>query len=403
MNLLIESLWRSIEELDECIRTNDRYLRHLERYTDKAEQFSNKIRNVSASSLPFGHERIGRIPVPDNNHTIARQAFEARFLGQLKNKQLWSENERQTLLYAIQSTGANAASAASTIDWERVHEECVGQDTKFTRSEISCKIEFIHGLSDSASRAWTPVEDDQLSFLVTENNGTNWIEIGEIMGRSASECYSRCYTNLHPVIVPADFAPEDDLKLKNAIETFGDGSWAHVAMELGTGHTDIQCMNRWNKTLKPGITSGRWNEVLDKKLVAAVAIYGEGKWSSIAKHVPGKTDRKCRERYSENFVEGLKPAGDWTPSEDEMLKKAARRHGVGNWSKIKDELNGRTDQMCRLRFKRIDLPDDLNEAYSERLDRHRKDKLARTRSTPPSTPDLERKKRPVGRPRKMDH
>jgi hypothetical protein len=205
------------------------------------------------------------------------------------------------------------------------------------------------------------------------------------------------------VIVPADFAAEDDLKLKNAIETFGDGSWAHVAMELGTGHTDIQCMNRWNKTLKPGITSGRWNEVLDKKLVAAVAIYGEGKWSSIAKHVPGKTDRKCRERYSENFVQGLKPAGDWTPSEDEMLIEAARRHGVGNWSKIKDELNGRTDQMCRLRFKRIDLPDDLNEAYSERLDRHRKDKLARTRSTPPSTPDLERKKRPVGRPRKTNH
>ncbi len=155
------------------------------------------------------------------------------------------------------------------------------------------------------------------------------------------------------MIVPSTFADADDSTLSRLVQEHGEGAWSTIAIEMGTGHTESQLATRWTKTLKPGIDSGRWNPVLDARLKAAVQIYGDKKWSLVAEHVPGKTDRKCRERYSEKLAPGLKVNHEWDEEEDAILLREIGLYGEGNWSKIKQALPGRTDQMCRYRYKKL--------------------------------------------------
>jgi hypothetical protein len=242
------------------------------------------------------------------------------------------------------------------------------------------------------NRPWTREEDDTFSSLVSETNGTDWGYIGTRLNRPPTQCFSRCYAALNPVIVPCDFSKEDDERLTDlVVKEHGESAWQSVAMEMGTGHTESQLSSRWNKTLKQGIQSGRWNPVLDARLKAATMIYGEGKWSLISQHVLGKTDRKCRERYMEKLVPGLKPSGEWDSDEDNNLLAAVREFGIGSWSKIKDSLSGRTDQMCRYRYRKlmgttptISEEDDGAKVYEDKLNRIRELKLIRTRSSPSS-------------------
>lgn len=346
----IESLSNSMAGLADCLNQNERLLSGLEQFLQEAEEFSNRTRRSSASVMPFGQYRAGRIPIPENNHSAQHSAFSDRYLGPLKQKTDWSEKERSVLLSVIRMEVGEEAEASS-IQWTEIARKCVEMHSRFERNASSCQIEYC---TQSKRPGWSREEDEKLSSLVTENGGTNWTCISETLQRPAAECFSRCYSTLHhPLLVPVEFTLADDARLSEIVGRVGEGAWSQVSAELGSGHTDIQCMNRWTKTLKPGIQGGRWNPVLDSLLLAAVAVYGEGNWVQIAKHVPGKTDRKCRERFADKFTEGLKPATEWTNSEDEKLIKAVEKHGVGKWSKVKDELTGRTDSMCRLRYKRL--------------------------------------------------
>jgi len=88
---------------------------------------------------------------------------------------------------------------------------------------------------------------------------------------------------------------EDDILLR-AVEKYGEKNWQLIADELES-RTGQQCLHRWLKTLKPGIHKGKWNDEEDKQLDIATQSYGVGNWSLICKHVPGRTDVQCRERY----------------------------------------------------------------------------------------------------------
>jgi len=48
---------------------------------------------------------------------------------------------------------------------------------------------------------------------------------------------------------------EDDL-LRRAVNEFGGRSWKKIAMRLN-GRTDVQCLHRWQKVLKPGLIKVR--------------------------------------------------------------------------------------------------------------------------------------------------
>jgi hypothetical protein len=290
----------------------------------------------------------------------------------------WSSEESQTLSASLSRIYPRVVPSASEIDWDRVLQLCIHFDPKFRRDAITCKIHYLHFLVPK--RDWSADDDAKLAELVTSTGGTDWMGIASAFpGRTAFECYSRCYSSLHPVLVPSDFSPDDDNRLSELVAQCGDNAWTRVALEMGTGHTEAQLANRWNKTLKPGLTSGRWNPVLDARLCAAVKFYGVGKWSLIAKHVPGKTDRKCRERYMDHLAPGLKPPTEWEAEEDAQLLAAVKLHPPGNWAKVQQELPGRTDQMCRNRFLKI-ASDEEKAQYEQSMADKRQIRDRRTRN-----------------------
>ena len=385
-NQILEGLLDSLHRIDACIQRNESLKSRLSVYFSEADEFSNRTRRSVASLSPFGELRAGRVPIPDNNHANHRAAFAAKSLTPLKLRVDWSASEREVLADAVAGVYPDVGIDAESMDWSVVHRECTEIDRKFSRSPESCRIEYTHSMHLSATRAWTPEEDERLSQLVTEYSGSNWREIARQLERPVAACYTRCYSSLHPVLVPNEFSAEDDARLREIVSSVGEGSWPQVAAELGTGHTERQCFNRWNKTLRPEIRGGRWNPILDSKLRAAVAIFGEGKWSQIAKHVEGKTDRKCRERFMDKFQAGLKTAIEWDSDEDGQLIAAIKAHGVGKWARIAKDVAGRNDIMCRLRFKKLveeGTHAELKKEYEDQLELKRVAKLARSRPTTP--------------------
>lgn len=58
-----------------------------------------------------------------------------------------------------------------------------------------------------------------------------------------------------------------------------------------------------------------------------VSEHGEGSWSAIAKHFPGRIGKQCRERWHNQLRPDIKRDA-WSCSEEQMLINAHR--GLGN-------------------------------------------------------------------------
>ncbi|CAL5441261.1 unnamed protein product [Camellia sinensis] len=62
------------------------------------------------------------------------------------------------------------------------------------------------------------------------------------------------------------------------------------------GRTDVQCLHRWQKVLNPELVKGPWTKEEDDCIIGLVEKYGCKKWSAIAKFLPGRIGKQCRER-----------------------------------------------------------------------------------------------------------
>ncbi|PWA42414.1 Homeodomain-like protein [Artemisia annua] len=78
---------------------------------------------------------------------------------------------------------------------------------------------------------------------------------------------------------------------------------------------------------------GPWTQEEDDIIVELVKIYGPTKWSLIAKSLPGRIGKQCRERYFRNWLEMA-------------LMNAHRVHG-NKWAEIAKALPGRTDNAIK--------------------------------------------------------
>lgn len=50
---------------------------------------------------------------------------------------------------------------------------------------------------------------------------------------------------------------EEDEKLRKAVAEFGGRNWKKIAEQI-TDRTDVQCLHRWQKVLRPGLIKGPW-------------------------------------------------------------------------------------------------------------------------------------------------
>jgi hypothetical protein len=86
----------------------------------------------------------------------------------------------------------------------------------------------------------------------------------------------------------------------------------------------------------------------DNKLRALVDSFGTESWQNIARFVPQRTARQCRDRYNNYLVDSLM-TDPWTPEEDALVIQQYHRIGA-KWVEIGKMLKGRSGNNVKNRW-----------------------------------------------------
>jgi len=148
---------------------------------------------------------------------------------------------------------------------------------------------------------------------------------------------------------PRKWTVEEDNLLRAAVEENGAKHWKAIAKVIKT-RDHSQCLQRWSKTLAPGIRKGRWMPSEDEKLCQLFHERGPD-WGSIALQISGRTSKQCRQRWCFQLDPALKKTA-FTEEEDAVLLGAYERVG-SSWAKIAAFLKGRTADSVKVRHKSL--------------------------------------------------
>lgn len=108
---------------------------------------------------------------------------------------------------------------------------------------------------------------------------------------------------------------------------------------------------RWRKALQPGLKKGHWSREEDEILRSEVACRPRN-WGDVAIHIPGRTAKQCRERWSNHLDPSIKRSA-WTAEEDALLERLVEAIG-SKWASISRKLPGRTENAVKIRAKSLE-------------------------------------------------
>ncbi|KFK25413.1 myb-related protein 3r-1-like [Arabis alpina] len=133
---------------------------------------------------------------------------------------------------------------------------------------------------------------------------------------------------------------EEDEILRKAVHSFKGKNWKKIA-EYFKDRTDVQCLHRWQKVLNPELVKGPWTKEEDEMIIQLIEKYGPKKWSTIARFLPGRIGKQCRERWHNHLNPAINKEA-WTQEEELVLIRAHQIYG-NRWAELTKFLPGRSD------------------------------------------------------------
>lgn len=123
------------------------------------------------------------------------------------------------------------------------------------------------------------------------------------------------------------FTEEDDLNLLYAVNQLGTLHWGEVAKRL-PGRTARQCRERWMNYVNPCISSKPWTKEEDEIIIRKLQEFGT-KWHEIAKYLENRPinaikirwsyiEKSFRSRTIQNEVEFVQPKSQVETSTNEI-------------------------------------------------------------------------------------
>jgi hypothetical protein len=259
----------------------------------------------------------------------------------------WTEEERKKLVSAVDTFGShNWANIAVNVPG-RNESQCLQKWQRMSKKALA-----------TASGTWTLEEEKKLASAVETIGARNWTKVATgIPGRSENQCCKKWHYLSSKALATASGAwtVEEEKKLASAVETFGTHSWATVAANV-QGRSEVQCSSKWQCMSRKAATtsSGTWTVEEEKKLVSAVETFGNTSWANIAVNVTGRNEKQCYFKWqclSRKAATAI--TGTWTVEEETKLVSAVKTYGGRNWAKIAANIPGRNETQCRTKWQSI--------------------------------------------------
>mmetsp|Transcript_9683 Transcript_9683/g.27915 ORF Transcript_9683/g.27915 Transcript_9683/m.27915 type:complete len:582 (-) Transcript_9683:96-1841(-) len=150
------------------------------------------------------------------------------------------------------------------------------------------------------------------------------------------------YTDLPPIAAPSpslrDFTrgawtAEEDATLAGLVQTLGARKWSEIAKRM-PGRIGKQCRERWHNHLNPNVKKEQWSEEEDVHLMELHARLGN-KWAEISRHFDGRTDNNVKNRWNSTLKR--KVASLFNDPDNPKHSRALREA----WPRVKDLYEGR--------------------------------------------------------------
>jgi hypothetical protein len=285
------------------------------------------------------------------------------------SKGKWTAVEDSKLKEAVRTHGGKNWAAIAALVPGRAQIQC--------RSRWHNAFDANLDQTGGSTEAWAEDEIIKLKAAVQTHGDKNWSAVAELVpGRTKRQCLGRWKNVLDPNVNGASWCTgkwteDEDSKLKDAVETHGGKDWYKIAL-LVPGRTRKHCCSRWHDVLDPSNDrangrTGKWTSDEDITLKDAVETHGGKSWDEIAALVPGRTRTQCSSRWhgldcSIDRANGH--TGRWTDDEVIKLKAAVQTHGDKDWVAISALVPGRTKKQCWDKWKNMD-PDRVDTTYME--------------------------------------